>query len=374
MNRPSPDLVEPVPFLDLGSINSRLQDEFDVAWKTVLDHGGYIGGPEVERFEREFAAYCEADACVGVANGTDALELILVGLGIGRGDEVILPTNTFVATVEAVCAAGARPRFVDVCPDTLLIDPDALQAAITPVTAAVIVVHLYGQMVDTEPISEITDRHGLALIEDAAQAHGARHRGRRAGSVGVAAGFSFYPGKNLGALGDAGGVVTSDLALAMRIRSLANHGRSHTDRHRHPQVGRNSRLDSVQAAVLSAKLRCLDADNARRAAAMSLYRALLPDGVAVVVQPGAEPVYHLAVIQVGDRLTVTDALTAAGIGWGLHYPVPCHLQPPYQDGTRPGQLPVAEAAAARIVSLPMSPVLRETQVNRVCDVLRSVTR
>ncbi|HEX2297161.1 MAG TPA: DegT/DnrJ/EryC1/StrS family aminotransferase [Pseudonocardiaceae bacterium] len=374
MTRPEPQPGEPVPFLDLGGINSRLQDEFDVAWKTVLDHGGYIGGPEVERFEREFAAYCETDACVGVANGTDALELILVGLGIGRGDEVILPTNTFVATAEAVCAAGARPRFVDVCPDTLLINPDAVQAAITPVTAAVIVVHLYGQMVDTGPISEITARHGLALIEDAAQAHGARHRARRAGSVGVAAGFSFYPGKNLGALGDAGAVVTSDLALTMRIRSLANHGRSHTDRHRHPQVGHNSRLDSVQAAVLSAKLRCLDADNAHRAAAMSLYRALLPDGVAVAVQPGAEPVYHLAVIQVGDRLTVTDALTAAGIGWGLHYPVPCHLQPAYQDGARPGQLPVAEAAAGRIVSLPMSPVLRETQVSRVCEVLRSVTR
>lgn len=374
MTGPHPHAGHPVPFLDLGSINSRLQDEFDVAWKTVLDHGGYIGGPEVERFEREFAAYCEAEACVGVANGTDALELILVGLGIGRGDEVIVPTNTFVATAEAVYAAGARPRFVDVRPDTLLVDPDAVQAAITPVTAAVIVVHLYGQMVDTGPISEITTRHGLALIEDAAQAHGARHRGRRAGSVGAAAGFSFYPGKNLGALGDAGAVVTGDVALAMRIRSLANHGRSHTDRHRHPQVGRNSRLDSVQAAVLSAKLSRLDADNARRAAAMSLYRALLPDGVALAVQPGAEPVYHLAVIQVGDRPTVTDALTAAGVGWGLHYPVPCHCQPPYQGGARPGQLPVAEAAADRIVSLPMSPVLRDDQVSRVCDVLRSVTR
>ena len=374
MTGQGPHVAEHIPFLDLGSINSRLQDAFDVAWKTVLDHGGYIGGPEVERFEREFAAYCETDACVGVANGTDALELILVGLGIGRGDEVILPTNTFVATVEAVCAAGARPRFVDVCPDTLLIDPDAVQAAITPVTAAVIVVHLYGQMVDTEPISEIAARHGLALIEDAAQAHGARHRGRRAGSVGVAAGFSFYPGKNLGALGDAGGVVTSDVTLAMRIRSLANHGRSHTDRHRHSQVGRNSRLDSVQAAVLSAKLRCLDADNASRVATMSQYRALLPDGVAVAVQPGAEPVYHLAVIQVGNRLTVTDALSAASIGWGLHYPVPCHLQPPYQDGARPGQLPVAEAAADRVVSLPMSPILHEAQVTRVGDVLRSVLR
>lgn len=370
-----------IPFLDLTAVNSRLREEFDLAWKTVLDHGGYIGGPDVERFEREFAAYCDADACIGVANGTDALELILIGLGIGRGDEVILPANTFIATAEAVCAAGARPRFVDVRPDTLLIDPDAVEAAITRSTAAVIVVHLYGQMVDPEPISAIAARHGLAVIEDAAQAHGARHRGHRAGSVGVAAGFSFYPGKNLGALGDAGAVVTSDAALAQRVRRLANHGRSDVDRHRHAHVGRNSRLDSLQAAVLSAKLPRLDADNARRAAAMSLYRALLPGGVAVAVQPGAEPVYHLAVIQVGDRPTVTDALTAAGIGWGLHYPVPCHLQPAFDGwgatrGAIPtaGALPTAEAAADRIVSLPMSPALGDAQVARVCDVLRSVTR
>lgn len=374
----------PVPFLDLGRTNGRLHHEFDLAWKTVLGHGSYIGGPEVERFEQEFAAYCETRACIGVANGTDALELILTGLGIGGGDEVILPANTFIATAEAVCAAGARPRFVDVRPDTLLIDPDAVLAAITPSTAAVIVVHLYGQMVETEPIAAITARHGLAFIEDAAQAHGARHRGRRAGSVGVAAGFSFYPGKNLGALGDGGAVVTGDVALADRIRSLANHGRSQTDRHRHPLVGRNSRLDSLQAAVLSAKLRRLDADNARRAAAMSLYRALLPDRIPLVVQPGAEPVYHLAVIQVADRSTVTDALTAAGIGWGLHYPVPCHRQPPFLgsagsgpgagSGSGAGELPVTEAAAERIVSLPMSSVLADVQVQRVCDVLRSVTR
>ncbi|HKR50273.1 MAG TPA: DegT/DnrJ/EryC1/StrS family aminotransferase, partial [Pseudonocardiaceae bacterium] len=306
----------PIPFLDLPGVNNRLREEFDVAWKTVLDHSGYIGGPEVERFEDEFATYCAAQACVGVANGTDALELILIGLGVGRGDEVIVPANTFIATAEAVCATGAQPHFVDVCPDTLLIDPDAVEAAINPSTAAIIPVHLYGQMVDPEPISTIATAHGLALIEDAAQAHGARHRGVTAGSVGVAAGFSFYPGKNLGALGDGGAVVTSDLALAEKIRSIANHGRSATDRYRHDVVGRNSRLDTLQAALLSAKLTRLDADNARRAAAMAAYREMLPQRCTpVTVAPGAEPVYHLAVIQVDDRHQVGEALTAAGIGW-----------------------------------------------------------
>lgn len=375
--------MTPIPFLDLAGLNSGLRAEFDLAWKSVLDHGSYIGGADVERFEHEFAAYCQTDACVGVANGTDALELILTGLGIGRGDEVIVPTNTFIATAEAVCAAGARPRFVDVCPDTLLIDPDAVDAAVTSSTAAVIPVHLFGQMVDVEPISAIAARHGLAVVEDAAQAHGARRHGRRAGSVGVAAGFSFYPGKNLGALGDAGAVVTHDPALALRIRSLADHGRCNADRHRHPRVGRNSRLDSLQAAVLSAKLLRLDADNARRVAAVASYRALLPPNcVPVAVAPGSEPVYHLAVVQVDNRATVTDALTTAGIGWGLHYPIPCHLQPAFGDpvfskpafSNSAGSFPIAEGAADRIMSLPMSPSLDDAQVARVCDVLRSVTR
>ncbi|MDQ5855934.1 MAG: DegT/DnrJ/EryC1/StrS family aminotransferase [Actinomycetota bacterium] len=363
-----------VPFLDLPGVNNGLREEFDLAWKTVLGHSGYIGGPEVERFECEFASYCGARACIGVANGTDALELILAGLGIGRGDEVILPANTFIATAEAVCATGARPRFVDVCPDTLLIDPDAVEAAISPSTAAIIAVHLYGQMVEPERISAIAAAHGLALIEDAAQAHGARHRGTTAGSVGVAAGFSFYPGKNLGALGDGGAVVTSDLALAERIRSIANHGRSAADRYLHDFVGRNSRLDTLQAALLSAKLPRLDAGNARRAAAMAAYREMLPQRCTpVTVAPGAEPVYHLAVIQVDDRRQVGDALTAAGIGWGVHYPIPCHQQPAlaalHESLPVAQKLPVAERAASRILSVPMSPTLTVGQVARVCDVL-----
>ncbi|HXT43387.1 MAG TPA: DegT/DnrJ/EryC1/StrS family aminotransferase [Pseudonocardiaceae bacterium] len=363
-----------IAFLDLHGVNNGLREEFDLAWKTVLDHGHFVGGPEVERFEREFATYCGTQACVGVANGTDALELILRGLGIGIGDEVIVPTNTFIATAEAVCATGARPRFVDVCAGTLLIDPDAAQAAINSSTAAIIAVHLYGQMVDPGPISAIAAAHGLALIEDAAQAHGARHCGATAGSVGIAAGFSFYPGKNLGALGDGGAVVTSDLALAETIRSMANHGRCAADRYRHDLSGRNSRLDTLQAALLSAKLPGLDAGNARRAAAMAAYRELLPPTcLPVSVQPGAEPVYHLAVVQVDDRDKVGDALTAAGIGWGVHYPIPCHEQPAlatfHESAPTNQKLPVAERAASRILSLPMSPTLSIEQVARVCDVL-----
>jgi dTDP-4-amino-4,6-dideoxygalactose transaminase len=361
-----------VPFLDLQGVNNVLREEFDLAWKTVLDHGHFVGGPEVERFENEFATYCEAKACIGVANGTDALELILSGLGIGRGDEVIVPTNTFIATAEAVCATGARPRFVDVCPDTLLIDPAAAQAAINSSTAAIIAVHLYGQMVDPEPISAIAAAHGLALIEDAAQAHGARHRGTSAGSVGIAAGFSFYPGKNLGAVGDGGAVVTSDLALAARIRSMANHGRSSSDRYLHDLAGRNSRLDTLQAALLSAKLPRLAAGNSRRAAAMAAYREMLPQGCTpVTVAPGAAPVYHLAVVQVDDRSETGANLTAAGIGWGVHYPIPCHQQPALAGRYAPvsDDFAVAERAADRILSLPMSPTLTVEQVARVCDVL-----
>ena len=362
-----------IPFYDLAGVNGDLREEFDIAWKSVLAHGSYVNGPETERFEQDFAAYCEVRACVGVANGTDALELILAGLNIGRGDEVIVPANTFIATAEAVCAVGARPRFVDVSPGTLLVDPEAVEAAVNPSTAAVIGVHLYGQMVDVDRLVMIAARHGLAFIEDAAQAHGARFAGRRAGSVGVAAAFSFYPGKNLGALGDGGAVVTNKLGLAERVRSIANHGRSGADRYRHVHRGRNSRLDTLQAALLSAKLPGLDAANSRRAAAMAIYRTLLPVRCEpVAVHPDADHVYHLAVVQVADRPGVTASLSAAGIGWGAHYPIPCHRQPAFSAFHE--ELPVAERAAGRVLSLPMSPTLREDAIARVCDVLRGVAR
>ncbi|GDY32039.1 DegT/DnrJ/EryC1/StrS family aminotransferase [Gandjariella thermophila] len=361
-----------IPFLDLAGAHAQVREELDLAWKTVLEHGRFVGGPELERFEEQFAHYCGATACVGVANGTDALELILAALGIGHGDEVIVPGNTFVATAEAVCAVGARPRFVDVCPDTLLIDPAAVDAAVTRNTAAIIAVHLYGQMVDVHCLTALARRHGLALVEDAAQAHGARWAGRRAGTAGVAAGFSFYPGKNLGALGDGGAVVTSDAELARRVRRLANHGRVDGDRYRHLDSGRNSRLDTLQAAVLSAKLHRLDADNARRRELMAHYREGLPPFcVPVAVHPAAEPVHHLAVVQVADRTKVSAALSAAGIGWGLHYPVPCHQQPAFAEFAEP--LPVVERAAGRVISLPMFPSLTTDDIARICDVLRGIS-
>lgn len=367
------DVAQAVPFMDLAAVNGRHRQVLDEAWQSVLAHGRFVGGPEVARFEAEFAAYCGATHAVGVANGTDALELIFEALGIGRGDEVIVPTNTFVATVEAVCAVGARPRFVDVLPDTLLIDPDAAEAAVTRQTAAVVAVHLYGQMVDPGPLSAMAARRGLALVEDAAQAHGATFAGRRAGSVGVAAAFSFYPGKNLGALGDGGAVVSSDAELVGRLRRIADHGRSSRDRHRHDVRGRNSRLDSLQGAVLSAKLASLDEANERRAALVARYRRRLP----ATVVPLAEHLlsrsaHHLGVVQVDDRPEVTRRLDRARIGWGVHYPVPCHLQPAFAEFSTV-LFPVAEAAAGRILSLPLSPAMSDDQVDRVCAVLAEDT-
>ena len=336
-----------VPFLDLGRLHTDLSEPLELAWKTVLGHGKFVGGPEVAAFEAAFAQYCDADHCIGVANGTDALELILTGLNIGPGDEVIVPTNTFVATAEAVVTVGATPRFVDVLPDTLLLDPAAVEAAVGPRTAAIMAVHLYGQMADMPALVAIAGKHGVALIEDAAQAHGARFAGKRAGSFGTAAAFSFYPGKNLGALGDGGAVVSDDPELVARIRQLADHGRSQVDRYAHAVSGRNSRLDTLQAAVLNVRPR-----SGRRGP----------------VHPEAEAVHHLAVVQVPDRDVATRALDAAGIGWGIHYPVPCHRQPAFPDAVGES-LPVAEAAAEHILSLPLSPTLTVEQIDRVAEVL-----
>ena len=358
-----------IPFLDIPGITDLVRDELDLRWKAVLEHGRYVGGPEVDEFEAEFARFCDAEHSVGVGNGTDALELILAGLGIGPGDEVIVPGNTFVATAEAVVTVGARPRFVDVLPGTLEIDPDTVAAAIGPRTAAVMAVHLYGQMVEVDRLLPITERHGLALIEDAAQAHGARFAGRRAGSVGVAAGFSFYPGKNLGALGDGGAVTSDDAALVTKIRQLATHGRSIAGRYVHEERGRNSRLDTLQAGILSAKLARLDEDNQRRRDLMDRYRDRLPAGITPLEQhPDAESVHHLAIVQVADRDATTAVLDAANIGWGVHYPVPCHQQPAFAEFAD-GPLPVTEQAADRILSLPMGPTLADDQVDRICDVL-----
>ena len=363
-----------IPFLDVRGMTQHARDRLDRCWEEVLDHGRFIGGAEVAAFEARFADFCDSAHCVGVANGTDALELILAALDIGPGDEVIVPANTFVATVEAVCAVGAHPRFVDVLPDTLEVDPDAVADAIGPRTAVIMAVHLFGQMADVDRLTALAQRHGLALVEDAAQAHGARFGGRRAGSVGVAAGFSFYPGKNLGALGDGGAVVSNDAAVVAKIRQLANHGRAIESHHVHDLRGRNSRLDTLQAALLTAKLVHLDEENSQRRALMQRYGERLPAGYTPLAQhPRAESVHHLAVVQVANRAEATAALDAAGIGWGLHYPVPCHRQPAFADFAD-GPLPVTEMAAARILSLPMSPTLTDAQVDRVSDVLLQATR
>ena len=369
------DRTEDTPLLDLRAVHATARRALDDAWSSVLAHGHYVGGPEVATFECEFAAYCGADHAVGVANGTDALELILRGLGVGRGDEVIVPTNTFVATAEAVCAAGATPRFVDVDPDTLLIDPGAAAAAIGTATAAIIAVHLFGGVAPMAPLAALAERHGLILVEDAAQAHGARYDGRRTGALARAAAFSFYPGKNLGALGDGGAVVTRDGPLAERVRALADHGRRRGDRDVHDHVGRNSRLDTLQAALLSVRLATLDAENAARRGLVARYRELLPPTCPLLtVDPRVEPVHHLAVVRSNERPALTTALTAAGVGWGVHYRVPCHLQPAFAGtDAAADRLPVAEAAADRILSLPCSPTLGEDQVGRICDVVRSVS-
>jgi len=359
-----------IPFLDLGAQHAEIANELDEVWAKVTSTSGFIGGPYVAAFEADYARYCGAGACVGVANGTDAIELILRGLGIGPGDEVIIPANTFVATVEAVVEVGATPVFVDVADDTLLVTAAHIEAAITPRTAAAIIVHLYGQMPDMDAIGEVTRKAGIALIEDAAQAQGAQWRDRRAGSFGHAAAFSFYPGKNLGAFGDAGGITTDDEALVRRIRSYADHGRVLGTKHEHGVSGRNSRLDALQAAILSVKLERLDAWNAARRAAADYYRELLEgtDCRVLAADPRGTPVYHLEVVRVADREAVTSAFDAHGIGWGLHYPIPCHHQDPFTHFAH-GPCIVTEQAAREIVSVPMFPTITRREIERVCEIL-----
>jgi dTDP-4-amino-4,6-dideoxygalactose transaminase len=361
-----------VPFLDLPAQHAEIRAEVDDAWARVTAESAFVGGSYLERFESEFAEYCGVRHCIGVANGTDALILILASLGVA-GHEVIVPGNTFVATAEAVVAAGAIPVFVDVDPDTLLVTAEHVATAISPRTAAVIVVHLYGQMPNMDAICRVADRAGIAVVEDAAQAHGASWMHHRAGSYGHAAAFSFYPGKNLGAFGDAGAVTTNDPVLAQHIRTLANHGRTPSGWHAHDIVGCNSRLDGLQAAILSVKLRRLDQWNAGRMAAAAHYQRLLADSHMRPLQTDAlaTAVYHLQVVRAPDRKAVLGELDAYGIGWGLHYPVPCHQQPAFVPFAADA-LPVTEQAAAEIISLPMFPTITGAQIERVCEALLAV--
>jgi dTDP-4-amino-4,6-dideoxygalactose transaminase len=356
-----------VPFTDLGAMAREVWPDIETDFIDAVRNGRYIGGSPVDAFERQWAEYCGSSHAVGVANGTDALELTMLALGIGAGDEVIVPANTFIATAAAVVRAGAVPVFVDVDADTLLITPEILRAAITPRTRAVTVVHLYGNVPDMDGLGAVAERAGIALIEDAAQAHGAEWRGRRAGSFGVAGCFSFYPGKNLGAFGDGGAVVTSDPELADRIRALANHGRSLGAAHyEHHYVGTNSRLDSLQAIVLAGKLERHEDWTEARIALADRYRKRLAGSAAGLME--VRHVYHLMVVRVPDRRRIQAALIQRGVQSGVHYPVPCHRQPPLRRYAT-GPLTVVERTADELLSLPLFPHMTTAQVDHVCRAL-----
>jgi dTDP-4-amino-4,6-dideoxygalactose transaminase len=359
-----------IPFLDLSAMHAELTSELDEAWQQVSRSGRFIGGEFVEHFEDKWAEYCGTSYCIGVANGTVALQLALAALGIGPESEVIIPANTFFGTVEAVLAVGARPVFIDVDPSTLLMTAANVRAAITNQTAAVVAVHLYGQPVDMDAVGDVARVAGLTVIEDAAQAQGAMWRGRRVGSLSHVGCFSFYPAKNLGAFGDAGAVVTDDWTLAERIRSLSNHGRSHLDQYRHESIGGNHRLDGLQAAILSVKLKRLDAWNAARRRVADWYNALLAGIPVEPVQTAADAVsnYHLAVIRSEHRDHIRQQLLADGITTLIHYPIPCHRQPALASANSP-HLPVAECAARRVLSLPMGPHLTQADVMQVVEAL-----
>jgi dTDP-3-amino-3,4,6-trideoxy-alpha-D-glucose transaminase len=362
-----------VPFLELRPAWLELRDELDAAFHRVMDSGRYLFGPELEAFEAEFAGYCGAKHCVGVGNGLDALHLTLRALGIGRGDEVIVPAQTFIATWLAVSHAGAVPVGVDVDPRTANLDPALLEAAITPRTRAIIPVHLYGQPADMDAIAAIATRHGLAVIEDAAQAHGARHRGRRTGSLGHAAAFSFYPAKNLGAFGDAGAVVTNDGALADKVRLLRNYG-SRT-KYVHELPGFNSRIEELHAALLRVRLRHLDEWNARRQSLAARYIKALEavPGLSLPAVPDwAEPVWHLFVIRHPRRHELAEALAKAGIGTQVHYPVPPPFQTAYEGhGPAGNRFPSARRLAGEVLSLPLGPHLKEDEVDLVATCIRN---
>ena len=368
-------MAERVPFTDLAAMADEVWPSIEADFLACVRDARYIGGRPVTSFEAEWAAFCGTAHAVGVANGTDALELTLIALGVGPGDEVVIPANTFVATAAAVVRVGASPCFADVSDETLLMTDATLRAALTPRTRAVIVVHLFGQVPDMTALLAVADEAGILLIEDAAQAHGAEWDGRRAGSFGDAACFSFYPGKNLGAFGDAGAVVTSQPEVADRVRALANHGRAHGASHyEHEYVGMNSRLDALQAIALSGKLARLDTWTERRIALASRYRDMLT-GTADVkltgVSPLARHVYHLYAVRVPERDRVRAELDRRGVQTGVHYPVPCHQQPALRRFAD-RSLPVAERAAGELVSLPMFPHMTDGQVDVVCEALTDV--
>ncbi len=362
-----------IPFLDLHAAYLELQEELDAACRRVLSSGWYILGGEVEAFESEFAAYCGARHCIGASNGLDALELILRGYGIGAGDEVIVPANTFIATWLAVSRVGAVPVPVEPDERRHTIRAEQVAPAISPRTRAVMPVHLYGQPAEMQPICELARAHGLKVIEDAAQAHGARYRGKRCGSLGDAAGFSFYPGKNLGAFGDAGAVVTDDPDLAERLRRLRSYGSA--VKYRHETVGFNARLDALQAALLRVKLARLDDWNQRRRQVAIRYCEGLPRSSSLVLPhaaEGMEHVWHLFVIRHPQRDDLQRHLSAAGVETLIHYPIPPHRSGAYADcGFKEGDFPVTERISTTVLSLPMGPHLTPAMQERVMEAVAS---
>lgn len=365
--------MKPIPFLELQSQHQDIRAELNQAFNQVLDSGWFIQGQQLEAFEQEYAAYCGSKYCIGVGNGLDALHLILRGYGIGVGDEVIVPSNTFIASWLAISYAGARPVPVEPDPLTYNIDAERIAAAITPRTKAIMAVHLYGQVADMDAIRAIAAQHNLKLIEDAAQSQGAGYQGRRSGSLGDAAGHSFYPGKNLGALGDAGAITTDDGELAHRLRILRNYGSQ--VKYQHEIKGYNSRLDELQAALLRVKLQKLPEWNRQRQALAQRYQQGLqglPGLTLPHVPAWAEPVWHLYVVRHARRDALQQYLQATGIGSMIHYPIPPHLQAAYQDmGLAPGSLPLSELIHAQVLSLPLDPYLPLESVERVIAAVRA---
>jgi dTDP-4-amino-4,6-dideoxygalactose transaminase len=361
-----------VPFLDLSAHHQPLREQLEAAIRDVIDSNAFAGGPFVAAFERDFARYCGAAFAVGVGNGTDALWLSLLALGVGPGDEVVTTPSTFMATVEAISFCGARPRFVDIDERTYTLDANLLEAAITSKTKAIIPVHLFGQCADLEPILEIAARRGLPVVEDACQAHGALYKGSKAGTLGAAGCFSFYPGKNLGALGEAGAVVTEDQALAERIRVLRDHGQHR--KYYHSRIGWNARMDGIQGAVLSVKLKHLDVGNVKRRSHALLYDQLLGETREIITPfeaPYGQHVYHVYAVRVQNRNQVLQAMADKGIACAIHYPIPVHLQEAYRFlGCGKGSFPVAEACAEEFLSLPMFPELSHAQIHAVAEELK----
>ncbi|MBZ5676640.1 MAG: DegT/DnrJ/EryC1/StrS family aminotransferase [Acidobacteriia bacterium] len=383
-----------IPFLDLVTPHAELREELCEVFKTALDTAGFIGGPMVQGFEQDFAKFCDTEHCVGVGSGTDALRFALIAAGIGQGDVVVTVPNTFIATTEAISQAGGRIAFIDIDEATYNMDPEKLREYLETQcdfnsstktlvdrrtkgrVTAIVPVHLYGQMADMDSILELAERYGLIVIEDACQAHGAEYfsnkenRWRKAGSMGRAAAFSFYPGKNLGACGEAGAATTNDAELAQKMRMLRDHGQAR--KYYHDMEGYNGRLDSIQAGILRVKLKHLPEWTEGRRAAAARYRELFADADAKIGLPyepeWTKPVYHLFVVRTQERDELMKYLASVGIGTAIHYPIPLHLQNAYADlGYTKGDFPVTEKVAAEIVSLPMFPQLQADQQSRVAS-------